>query len=137
MRIGRLAAQADVNVQTVRYYERRGLLPEPERTRSGYREYGRDDLLRLRFIRRAKDLGFTLTEVKELLDLRVGPRATADDVRLRAQAKLATTRARIDALQQIEAALSRLVASCDAHGSPDQCALIHAIEAQDDNRRED
>lgn len=132
MQIGELAEQADVNVQTVRYYERRGLLPEPDRTRSGYRSYDDHDLLRLRFILRAKGLGFTLSEVDELLALRVDPRRTADDVRERALEKIADTDAKIRDLEAIRAALERLVDVCDAHGSPEECALMHAIGADED-----
>lgn len=129
MKIGELAERAHVGIQTVRYYERRGLLPEPERTEAGYREYCDADALRLRFILRAKDLGFTLTEIAELLALRVNPGTTAADVRERANAKIASTRAKIRDLSAIEAALERLVNSCDAHDSPHECALLHAIGA--------
>ena len=138
MKIGELAEQAGVSVQAVRYYERRGLLPAPDRTTSGYREYDGSDVLRLSFIRRAKDLGFTLTEVHELLDLSVRPGTTADDVRLRAQRKLASTRSKIRDLRSISAALERVVSTCDAHGSPETCALMHALGADEtlEERRE-
>lgn len=132
MQIGELAERAAVNVQTVRYYERRGLLPEPDRTPGGYRRYDDHDLLRLRFILRAKELGFTLSEVEELLELRVDPRRTADDVRERALEKIAATESKIEDLTRIRRALERLVASCDAHGSPEECALMHAIGADVD-----
>lgn len=132
MQIGELAQRADVNVQTVRYYERRGLLPEPDRTRSGYRRYDEHDLLRLRFILRAKGLGFTLSEVGELLALRVDPRRTAEDVRARALEKIADTESKIRDLEGIRAALERLVQTCDAHGPPEECALMHAIGADAD-----
>jgi MerR family transcriptional regulator, copper efflux regulator len=127
MKIGDLADQGGVSVQTVRFYERSGLLPEPARTRSGYREYGVHDVHRLRFIHRAKELGFTLAEVRELLDLKVDPRRTADDVRGRALLKIQTTQAKIRDLKKIQQGLQRLVDRCEAHGSPDECALIHAI----------
>jgi MerR family copper efflux transcriptional regulator len=132
MKIGELAERVGVNVQTVRYYERRGLLPEPDRRPSGYRVFGEDDVLRLRFILRAKALGFTLTEVGDLLDLRVDPRRTADDVRHHAEEKIADVDAKIRDLRGIRRALRQLVASCDAHGSADECALMHAIGAGDD-----
>lgn len=127
MKIGDLAEQSGVSVQTVRFYERGGLLPKPPRTRSGYREYGVHDVHRLRFIRRAKELGFTLTEVAELLDLRVDPHRTADDVRERALLKIRATQSKIRDLKRIQQALQRLVDRCEAHGSPDECALMHAI----------
>ena len=131
MKIGDLAAQTGVSVQAVRFYERSGLLPEPRRTQAGYREYGIHDVHRLRFVHRAKELGFTLSEVRELLDLRVDPHRTADDVRERAQLKIQATQAKIRDLKRIEQALQRLVDRCEAHGSPDECALMHAIGEQD------
>jgi MerR family transcriptional regulator, copper efflux regulator len=127
VKIGELADRAGVNVQTIRYYERRGLLPEPERTDSGYRNYGEADIRRLRFILRAKGLGFTLAEAGDLVDLRVDANRSAEEVRERALAKIEDTTARIEDLRRIRAALVRVVASCDAHGSPDECALMHAI----------
>ncbi|HSH45978.1 MAG TPA: heavy metal-responsive transcriptional regulator [Longimicrobiales bacterium] len=132
MKIGEFAERAGVNVQTVRYYERRGLLTEPDRTGSGYRSYSERDALRLRFILRAKDLGFTLSEVAELLDLRVDPDRSAEDVRARAQEKIRQTETKIQDLESIKAALQRLVSSCDAHGSPEECALMHAVGANED-----
>ncbi|HEX9106698.1 MAG TPA: MerR family transcriptional regulator [Longimicrobiales bacterium] len=128
MKIGELARLAGVNIQTVRYYERRHLLAEPRRTQSGYRDYSHHDLLRLRFILRAKVLGFTLTEIDELLALRVDPTRSADDVRVHAEEKIAATEAKIRDLKRIRAALQHLVGSCEAHGPVAQCALIHAIE---------
>jgi MerR family transcriptional regulator, copper efflux regulator len=132
MKIGELAEQTGVNVQTVRYYERRGLLPEPERTYSGYRRYDGRDLLRLRFILRAKALGFTLSEVRELLELRVDPGTTVADVRRRALAKIADAEAKIRDLERIGSVLRRLVGACDAHDSVEECALMHAIGADAD-----
>lgn len=131
MQIGELAERADVNVQTVRYYERRGLLPEPDRKPSGYRVYGEEDVHRLRFILQAKALGFTLTEIDELLALRVDPRRTAEDVRQRAEEKIADVETKIRDLRRIRRALSQLVERCEAHGSPEECALMHAIEADE------
>ncbi|MEJ2204776.1 MAG: MerR family transcriptional regulator [Gemmatimonadota bacterium] len=128
MKIGELAERAGVSVQTVRYYERRGLLPEPERTRSGYREYEMSDVRRLGFVRRAKELGFTLSEVGDLLDLRVRTGTTAADVRARAVRKLESTHGKMRDLERIAAALERLISTCDAHGSPEACALMHALE---------
>ena len=88
MTIGELAERAGVNVQTVRYYERRGLLAKPRRTDSGYRTYTDVTLDRLRFIRRAQELGFTLSEIGELLVLRLDPQTTASTVKARAEAIL-------------------------------------------------
>lgn len=130
MKIGELADRTGVNVQTVRYYERRDLLPEPERTASGYREYDADDLRRLHFILRAKELGFTLTEIRDLLGLRASTGATADDVRRRAQEKIDDVEGKLRDLQRIHEGLARVVRSCDAHGAPEECALIHALQGE-------
>lgn len=131
MKIGELAERAGVNVQTVRYYERRGLLRAPDRSPSGYREYDRPDVLQLGFIRRAKELGFTLSEIRELLELRVRRGTTADDVRRQAMEKLTSTRSKIRDLRRIAAGLERVISTCDAHGSPETCALMHALGADD------
>lgn len=128
MRIGELARKAGVNVQTVRYYERRGLLPEPERLESGYREYTPDCLDRLRFIRRSQELGFTLAEIEELLNLRTDPHTTAADVKRLAQAKITDIDAKIRDLRQIQRALSHLVGQCrGANGPTGNCPLLLAM----------
>jgi len=132
VRIGELAEKAGVSVQAVRYYERRGLLPTPDRTMSGYREYDRSAVLRLSFISRAKALGFTLSEVHELLDLQVRRGTTAVDVREQALQKLASTRSKIRDLRSIASALERVVSTCEANGSPETCALMHALGADED-----
>lgn len=128
MKIGEFATAAGVNVQTVRYYERRGLMPEPERRPSGYREYTPDCLERLKFIRRAQELGFTLTEIGELLALRMDPDSTADDVKQRATAKLNDIESRIRDLQQVRSALEHLAGECDGGAGPTgDCPLISAM----------
>ena len=128
MQIGKLAEEVGVSVQTVRYYERRGLLPEPDRTGTGYRSYDREAVLRLRFVLTAKGLGFTLSEIRELIDLRVDPATVAEDVRTRARQKIQMTQAKITDLRRLLAGLERLVAECDAGGSPHDCALMHSFE---------
>lgn len=128
MKIGQLAENVGVSVQTVRYYERRGLLPEPDRTESGYRSYNREALQHLRFILTAKGLGFTLSEIRELIDLRVDPATTAQDVRTRAQQKIETTQAKIADLRRLLDGLERLVAECETGSSPHKCALMHSFD---------
>src|SRR6516164_9728627 len=96
--IGRLAKEAGVNLETVRYYERRGLLQRPPRSASGYRLFPADAARRLRFIRRAQELGFSLAEIRELLSLRVSPTAKRVDVRKRVEAKIADIDAKIKSL---------------------------------------
>jgi Hg(II)-responsive transcriptional regulator len=128
MMIGELAERAGVNVQTVRYYERRGLLPEPCRTSSGYRSYTDRTLDRLRFIRRAQELGFTLSEIEELLVLRLDPHTTAAAVKARAESKIADVDRRIHDLQRIKHALTHLAGRCrGGRGPAGDCPLLEAL----------
>src|SRR5687768_6273446 len=99
--IGQLARDADVNVETVRYYERRGLMPEPARRDSGYRLYTAEDLERMRFIRRAKELGFTLREIEELLSLRSESAERCGEVSARARRKIQEIEAKIRDLDRM------------------------------------
>ena len=119
---------AVVNVQTVRYYERRGLLQEPPRRDSGYREYEPGALDRLRFIRRAQELGFTLTEIGELLALRLNPSTTAADVKARAEEKIQEIDGRLRDLELIRQALTHLAGRCrGGHGPTGDCPLLDAL----------
>jgi len=129
----KLAAHAEVNLHPFRYYEKRGLLPRPSRTASGYRQYGPEHVARLRFIKRAQRLGFTLEEIRELLSLRAEPGAGAD-VRARTARKVEEIDARIRDLQRIHAKLAELHAACEHHGSPDDCLVLHALEDANDDR---
>ncbi len=126
--IGQVARRAGVGIETVRFYERQGLLEEPERRESGYRQYGEDAIARLRFIRRAKGLGFSLKEIKDLLALRLDPAATRADVRRRAEAKVADIEAKIHDLQRMRQALLRLTASCRGHGPVSGCPILEALD---------
>ena len=126
--IGQLAQQAGVGIETVRFYERQGLLEEPDRRASGYRQYPPDVVARLRFIRRAKELGFTLKEIKELIALRLDPGATGADVRRQAEAKLADIAAKIRDLERMQAALRRLTTACHGHGSLAGCPILDALD---------
>lgn len=128
MKIGELARKAGVNVQTVRYYEKRGLLPEPERLESGYRAYTLASLERLQFIRRSQELGFTLAEIEELLALRTDPRTTAGEVKERAESKIADVEQRIEDLRQIQHALKHLAGQCHGGSGPTgECPLLDAM----------
>lgn len=130
MRIGELARRAGVNVQTVRYYERRGLLPDPRHHAAGYREYGTGTLQRLRFIRRAQELGFTLREIEQLLGLRLRSSTTAADVKARAEEKIADVDRRLRDLSRIRAALAHLAGQCrGGHGPVGNCPLLEALGA--------
>lgn len=127
--IGQLAKNAQVNVETVRYYERRGLMPEPPRRKSGYRQYSETDIARIRFIRRAKELGFSLNEVSELLSLRVDPETTCGDIKRRADAKMAEIEGKIQALRKMKKALARLVSLCRERRSTGECPILEALDS--------
>ena len=131
MTIGELAGAVGVNVQTVRYYERRGLLPKPKRRASGYREYLTSDVARLEFIRRAQALGFTLSEIQQLLALRVDPRTTPEDVHRHVEEKIAAVESKISDLTRISSALKKMAAACHTHGALGDCPFLEALEAED------
>lgn len=134
--IGGLAGAVGVNVQTVRYYERRGLLPKPKRRSSGYREYLSSDVARLEFIRRAQALGFTLSEIQQLLALRVDPRTTPEAVHRRVEEKIAAVEGKISDLTRISSALQTMAAACHTHGALGECPFLEALEAEDGGRVE-
>ena len=127
MQIGQLARQAGVAIDTVRYYERQGLLPPPQRRASGYRQYGEQDISRLRFIRRAKDLGFSLQEIQDLLRLNGNRSADRAEVRALAQQRLAGIERKIRELDAMRAALADLVGQCAGHGSLEDCPIIDSL----------
>lgn len=127
MTIGEFASAAGVNVQTVRYYERRGLLAAPKRSASGYRQYGTDSLDRLHFIKRAQDLGFSLEEISELLELRVSDPASCSRVETRTRAKLENVRRKISELKRMETVLERLAASCAAREPTAECPILESL----------
>lgn len=126
--IGQLAKGAGVNVETVRYYERRRLLAPTDRKPSGYRIYGEEALQRLRFIKNAQALGFTLREVAELLSLRVTSTARCGDVERRAQGKLAEVEAKIQDLQALARVLQSLIRTCRAGQPTDRCPILKSLE---------
>jgi DNA-binding transcriptional MerR regulator len=125
MRIGEVAAKAGVNQQTLRFYERQGVLPAPTRNRSGYREYPLDTVALVRFIKRAQDLGFTLAEAKDLSVLHPSGVRDRPRVRALAEAKLVDVRQRLVDLRAIEQALATLVVTCCEEGA--RCAILDAI----------
>src|SRR5215472_86950 len=129
--IGRLARAVGVNLETVRYYERRGLLLKPPRSRSGYRLFPAEAKRRLRFIRRAQELGFSLGEIRELLSLRVAPTAKSADVRRRAQTKITDIEAKIRSLQSMKKALRELTKTCSGCGSVRECPILESLDAED------
>lgn len=130
MKIGSVARQAGLSVDTVRYYERLGLLKPAARTAAGYRRYANDDVRRLKFISHAKELGFTLKEIAQLLALRTGG-PDCDKVRRIALEKAADIDEKIKLLEQMRRALLELAGRC-AQAGGDDCPIIHALEENDD-----
>ncbi len=129
--IGRVARRAGVGVETVRFYQRQGLIEEPPRRLTGYREYDEEVVSRLGFIRRAKDLGFTLREIKELLSLRRDPSMPAADVKRRVEAKIADIENKVRSLQEMKRALAKLTSACGGHTTA-ECPLLHALDQQEE-----
>ena len=131
MKIGALAKQANVNIDTVRYYERQGLLPAPQRLMSGYRQYETGDVARLRFVRRAKALGFTLREISELLQLSGRSGEDMAAVRASAAARLVDVERKLDELARIRDGLRQLVAACPGQGGIQDCPILGALSKED------
>ena len=127
MTIGRLAELSGVNVDTVRYYERQGLIPQPPRSSAGYREYGEADLERLRFIRRSKELGFTLAEIAELLSLTADRESDMEGVKRKAEQRLQQVELKIRELQRVRRGLRELIAACPGHGELNGCPILAAL----------
>lgn len=127
--IGKLARQGGVNIQTIRYYERRGLIPKPNRSSSGYRLYDEEAVRRLGFVRKAQSLGFSLHEIDELLSLRMRPGITCADIRKRARQKIATVEEKIAELTRIRGALAKLATACRGEGPTSECPILEALDA--------
>lgn len=129
MTIGELAKQVGVNVQTIRYYEREGLLPDAHRwPDSGYRDFDDEASLRLQFIRSAKELGFTLREIKELLDLRILPGESCVEMKHLLELKLADLDRRMKEMRRLRRVLDKLVDACGHRTNADSCPALWAIE---------
>lgn len=126
--VGKLAKKAGVHVETLRFYERRGLMPEPVRTASGYRQYSAKDVKRLRFIKHAQELGFSLKEIRELLHLRVDPETTCRDVRQQVRVKIADIEAKLIKLEEIRKALVRLETACSRRGPTSDCPILEFLD---------
>jgi MerR family copper efflux transcriptional regulator len=129
--IGTVAKRAGVPIDTIRYYEREGLLPEPLRRASGYRSYNESAISRLRFIRRAKDLGFTLDEIRDLLALSADRHRGVKAVRQRAEQRLAGIDARIAELMRIRKGLEQLIEAYPGRGDPEQCPILRALSDEE------
>ena len=126
--IGKVAQLAEIGIEAIRFYEREGLISEPPRRESGYRQYPEDTVARLRFIKRAKELGFSLREIKELLSLRIDPETTCDDIRERAEAKISDIDGKIRTLQRIKKVLAKLAAACPGQGPVSECPILESLD---------
>ncbi|MDX8383660.1 MAG: heavy metal-responsive transcriptional regulator [Ghiorsea sp.] len=127
MKIGELSKRTKVNIDTIRYYERRQLLPAPERTISGYRDYSKSDAKRLIFVVHAKALGFTLEEIKELLSLRTG-QADCLQVKMIAESKANEIASRIKKLSRMQSVLVELAEKCEQQNSGEDCPILKSLE---------
>jgi Hg(II)-responsive transcriptional regulator len=131
MKIGQVAKQANVGIDAVRFYEREGLIDKPARRPSGYRDYAPDVILRLRFIKRAKELGFSLREISELLSLEKNPVATARNVKRLAEKRLEDIELRIRSLQRMRRALRKLTEQCSGRGPAGACPILGALAREE------
>ena len=125
--IGELARQANVNIETIRYYERRGLISEPPRTKSGHRQYSPEAVRRTDFIKRCQALGFSLKEIEEILELRITSESTCADMKSRVTDKLNDVSQKIDQLALIHDALSRLQKKCTGSGPIGNCPILEEL----------
>ena len=130
MRIGEVAECGGVNLQTIRYYEREGLLPKPPRRASGYRMFPDTAVRRVRFIKRAQELGFSLAEIRDLLSLREDAEADAGVMRYRAKAKIADIEEKIRSLRAMKEALNMLAERCPGCGPLSNCPILDALDAK-------
>ncbi len=127
--ISKTARRAGVGVETIRFYERKGLIEQPLKPRDGgYRTYSNEIVKKIRFIRHAQELGFSLREIEELLNLRADPRSDCADVRERATEKLTEVERKIAQLKRMETALNKVIAACPSQGALDGCSIIEAME---------
>ena len=126
--IGQVARRSGIGTETVRFYEREGLIEEPPRNGSGYRQYPEQAIARIEFTQRAKELGFSLKEIKELLSLSIAPGTTCKDIKNRAQAKITDIEEKLRTLQCMKKALTKVTAACSGRGSVSECPILEAME---------
>ena len=127
MKIGELSKQSGAGIETIRFYERKGLLAEPVRSPSGYRHYDASVVARLQFIRRAKDLGFTLAEIKEILALWFDATTRCEHVRQRAEQKIADIEEKVRSLHKMKRSLKKVIDECESQDSVDDCPLMKGV----------
>jgi MerR family copper efflux transcriptional regulator len=128
MTIGELAETAGVGVETIRFYERKRMIVQPKRPAAGYRRYDEETARRIRFIRQAQELGFTLAEIKQLLELRLDPRRSCADVKTEAETKIADIDEKIASLRVMRKALVEITHSCSGEGPTSECPILDAID---------
>jgi len=127
--IGQLAKSSHVNVETIRYYERRGLIPKPPRRSSGYRLFSQEDVKRIRFIKHAQSIGFTLNEISELLSLKVEPKATCGDITERIDAKISDIEGKLNTLLGMKKTLIKLKKACRRPSAPSkECPILESLD---------
>lgn len=126
--IGQVAKQTGVTVETVRFYEKQGLIAAPQRSESGYRQYSQETVKRVRFIQNAKEVGFTLKDIGELLALRQEPGTSCTDIKLRATHKIDEVDQKIRDLKRIREALARLILKCSGRGPSSQCPILEELD---------
>lgn len=129
--IGQLAKTAGVNIETIRFYERQGIIPEPPRRPSGYRQYSVEFVIRIRFIKHAQELGFSLKEIEELLALRVDSQTVCSDVQRRAEAKVKDIEQKLQTLQRMKQILLELLEHCHAQEPTRACPLLEVLDTDD------
>ena len=128
LKIGQVAKQSDLTVETIRYYEQRGLIPEPNRLDSGYRVYPESILTRLNFINRCKDLGFSLQEISELLSIQINPENRSALVKEQVEHKIELVKDKISELQKLQGSLEQLSGLCCGEGSVSDCPIIDYLK---------
>jgi MerR family transcriptional regulator, copper efflux regulator len=130
LQIGEIAMHSGVSVDTVRYYERLKLLPRADRSKGGFRIFSIETVERIKFIKQAQEMGFSLNEVKELLSLRNNPNSTGADVRKKAEAKLADIEVKMQNLEAIKVELSGLMANCNGKSSIEDCPIMKSLNSE-------
>ncbi|WP_445664335.1 MerR family transcriptional regulator [Fodinibius sp. AD559] len=135
-KIGEVASRANVNKETVRYYEERELIPKPDRRRSGYRIFTQRHVNQIKFIKRAQQLGFTLSEIKELLELRLDKETSCSEIKEEARQKYQDITQKIKDLRQIQDTLVDLIDSCSEGGPIADCPILNALEGENQTGRE-
>lgn len=132
LNIGQVAKRTGVSVEAVRFYERQGLIEAPERSHSGYRQYPQVTVKRVRFIQHAKEVGFTLKDISELLALRQEPGTSCADIKIRASQKIEEVDQKIRDLKRIRVALARMVLKCRGRGSLSECPILEELELDEE-----